>query len=93
MTASHTITMRTAPHPASFYIAHRFYPKHGWGMLTDGPEELSEVLDRIGQWSQGSGPDVVPALETLRVWRFQDDVPPRDVTEDVLANFDAEVAE
>jgi hypothetical protein len=79
--------MSAHPHPSSFYVAHilysgRAFPKGPvWGALTDGPEELAEVIDRLNGWER----DDAPTIATLKVWRFQDDVPPRDVTEDVLA--------
>lgn len=79
-------------HPTDFYIAHHLYSGRAfpngpvWGCLTDGPEELSEVLDRLRDLS--IGPHVmtndIPSLENVRIWHFQDDVPARDVTEDVL---------
>ena len=79
----------TTPHPQNFYVAHRLFPgKRGtapaWGALTDGPEELDDVIARI--WDMRSEQwGYMPTLEQVRVWHFQDDVPPRDVTEDVLS--------
>jgi hypothetical protein len=77
-------------HPTNFFIAHRLFsgrafPKGPvWGALTDGPEDRGEVVDRICEWA-AEDDDQKPSLATLRVWWFQDDVPVRDVTEDVLA--------
>jgi hypothetical protein len=77
-------TTMTRNHPSDFYVAHHLYsgrafPKGPvWGALTDGPEEWREVIDRINELEDAS-------LETVRVWHFQDDVPARDVTEDMLA--------
>lgn len=72
-------------HPKDFYIAHAVYSGRAfpsgpvWGSLTDGPEYRDKVISRIL--------DDFPEADTgtLRVWRFQDDVPARDVTEDILA--------
>jgi hypothetical protein len=78
-------------HPSNFYVAHRLFsglrnhPGPVWGAMTDGPEDRGEVVDRICEWAADSDDADKPSLSTLRVWWFQDDVPVRDVTEDVLA--------
>ena len=88
----------TAPkHPTDFYIAHRVFSGAPfkapiWGSMTDGPEDRDDVVARILD-------DMIrrdcsePSLATVKVWHFQDDVPPRDVTEDVLAIVAARQAE
>lgn len=86
--------LRTAiasTHPTDFYVAHRLFAGRAfiagpvWGALTDGPEDRNEVIDRLNEWARDPEAWNSPDLTTLRVWHFQDDVPPRDVTEDVLA--------
>lgn len=75
----------TCNHPKDFYIAHHLYsgrafPKGPvWGALSDGPEDRRQVIDRINEMGDDA------TLATIRVWHFQDDVPARDVTEDILA--------
>ena len=76
-------------HPTNFYIAHRVYSGRAfpngptWGAMTDGPEDRAALVDRISS-------DFPEAdLGTLRVWRFQDDVPARDVTDDILSEVAA----
>ncbi len=84
--------MNYPKHPTDFYIAHRVFagvafPKGPvWGSLTDGPEYLEDVVEQIidGMCYYELSDHVAPSLDTVRVWHFQDDVPPRDVTEDVL---------
>jgi hypothetical protein len=76
-------------HPKEFYIAHavhsgRAFPSGPvWGALTDGPEDRDQVIARICDGFPEAD------LGTLRVWRFQDDVPARDVTDDILAEVSA----
>jgi hypothetical protein len=78
------------PHPQDFYTAHRVFTGRAfpngpvWGALTDGPEDLEDVLERLwGMRSEAWGE--MPTRDVVMIWHFQDDVPPRDVTEDVLA--------
>ena len=81
--------MNPPPHPTDFYTAHRIFSGRSfpngpvWGALTDGPETRSEVIDRI----VNECPEAT--LSTLIVWRFQDDVPARDVTDDILSDVEA----
>lgn len=78
-------------HPETFYIAHRVYDLRGgqtWGSLTDGPADRDEMLTRV----MDSFRDKAPTLGNLRVWWFQDDVPPRDVTEDFITAWEVENA-
>lgn len=94
-TAREHHTMSSLPHPEDFYIAHRlyegeaFHPHLTWGSLTDGPTEFDDLLCAIAEsFGRPSTPYYVHmdlSLDTLRVWHFQGDVAPRDVTEDVVA--------
>jgi len=85
--------MKLPPHPTDFYTAHRIFAGRSfpngpvWGGLTDGPETRNEVIDRI----LSEFPEAT--LETLIVWRFQDDVPARDVTDDILSDVLATIQE
>jgi hypothetical protein len=80
-------------HPTDFYIAHRLF-RFGrlgqtvaqWGNLTDGPVDKAQLMEDLRNDPSRN----LPSLQNLRVWRFQDDVPPRDVTEDVLDEFFAQ---
>lgn len=86
-------------HPTDFLIAHRLFLnlRQGprtvdvWGALTDGPEDMPQLLDRLADWAATH--DGPPSLATLKVWRFQCDAAPREVTEDVLALLDQRLAE
>jgi hypothetical protein len=74
------------PHPKDFYIAHRVYTLRtgpAWGALTDGPDDKTEMTDRIAD----SFHDEPPTLKTLRVWHFTEDCPARDVTEDFILDW------
>ena len=77
------------PHPTEYYLATALFtgytfPIGGvWGALTDGPEvAANDLLDRVTEHFT----DTAPTLATLKVWRFTDDCPPRDVTEDIIAD-------
>ncbi len=94
--------MTAHPHPTDFYLANRIYhltrqgrPSIEWGALTDGPESLDDVVEKIVDYAQSCRTTQAeqPSIETVKVWRFQDDVPPRDVTEDVMALVAARLAE
>lgn len=81
-------------HPTDFYTAHRLFTfqRQGktvteWGGLTDGPADRAELMEALHEF------DSYPTLQTLRVYHFQADVPARDVTEDVIDMFLAEVAQ
>ena len=83
------------PHPTDFYTAFRLFhfgrlghTVAQWGNLTDGPVDLAQLLDDIRNDPSADR----PTLATLKVWHFRDDAPPRDVTEDVLAEAFAEEA-
>lgn len=79
--------MNAHPHPKEFYIAHRWYDltrSSGWGALSDGPAERSEVRDMI----LDGFTDEAPTLGTLWVMQFRDDAPPRDVTEDMILEWE-----
>jgi hypothetical protein len=76
--------------PTDYYTAMRLFYGHrgciGWGNITDGPGDLDEILADLITLATVS-PIITneqPSLQTLIVWRFQADTPPRDVTEDVL---------
>lgn len=79
-------------HPQEFFVVHAlltFQRNHRsvtqWGSLSDGPYDRTEALDCISDHFR----EEAPTLENLRVFHFQDDVPARDVTEDILAEVEA----
>jgi hypothetical protein len=83
-------------HPTDFYVAHRLYrfwrlgSVEAWGNLTDGPADKAQLMEGL----RNDPSRDMHSLQNLRVWHFQDDVPPRDVTEDIINEFQAmEVAE
>ena len=51
-----------------------------WGTLTDGPANFNTVVLSIA-----SHFDERPDATRLRIWHFQPDTPPIDVTADVIA--------
>ncbi len=85
--------------PTDYYTAMRLFYMGGkcigWGNVTDGPGDLDEILDDLIQLStaQITITNEMPSLQTLIVWRFQADVPPREVTEDVLNMLAVRLAE
>ena len=81
------------PHPTDFFIIHIWYEGygHGWGNLSEKPilnqaEAESQLQDAMRDSFHGA------SLETVKVWRFQSDVPARDVTEDVLRSIGARLS-
>lgn len=90
--------MQTAPHPTDFYVVHAHFTflrlgqlVQSWGSLSDGPCDRTEALDCI---SDHFHPRDMPrpTLQNVRVFHFPDDAPARDVTEDILAELEAECA-
>lgn len=77
--------MKRNAHPSNFYIAHalfegdRFRAGGEWGMLTDGPADRDDL--RVALTNHF---DAKPDLDQVKVWLFQDDATPREVTEDVI---------
>ena len=90
----------THPLPPDYYIALRFFYSQDarpmdWGDMCDGACDLGQILDELIKLTTAThiiAPEQ-PSLQTLKVWRFQDDVPPRDVTEDVLDKLAEALAE
>lgn len=79
-------------HPTDFYIAHRLFrfgrlgqDREEWGNLTDGPADKAQLMDDL----RNDPSHDQHSLQNLRVWHFQADVPPRDVTEDIINEFQA----
>lgn len=90
--------MQTAPHPTDFYVVHAHFTflRQGqlvqqWGSLSDGPVGRDEALDAISDHFSKRD-SAKPTLDNVRVFHFQADVPARDVTEDMLADLEAEAA-
>lgn len=86
-------------HPTDFYIAHRLFrfgrnvaqiiqTAEEWGNLTDGPADKAQLMDSL----RNDPSRDQHSLQNLRVWHFQTDVPPRDVTEDIINELGAEAA-
>jgi hypothetical protein len=74
------------PYPDEFYVAHAVFDLTPpvWGMLTDGPEDRSVMMDAVREHFQK--PSAVAAgPETLRVWRVAEGERAEDLTADVLA--------
>lgn len=72
-------------HPTDFYIAHRSVDLGNgpvWCNITDGPCDYAELIEVRLPWDEQA-----PTLQNTRIWHFQDDVPTRDVTEDVIGAF------
>lgn len=75
-----------APYPSEFYIAHALFTGHPfppggtWGDITDGPVDWHELREKIAETFR----DEPPTRDELKVWHFQADVAPREVSEDVI---------
>ena len=78
-------------HPTDFFIAHRLFRflRRGsveqWGNLTDGPVDKAQLMEDL----RNDPSRDQHSLQNLRVWHFQADVDPRDVTEDIIDEFQA----
>ena len=80
--------MHAHPHPKNFLIAHHWVDgirNPCWGALSDGPCDRADMLDFVLDAFR----DTAPTLTTLWVMQFSDDVPPRDVTEDFILEWEA----
>lgn len=87
---------QTAPHPSDFYVVHAHFTflrqdqlVQQWGSLSDGPCDRTEALDCISDHFSKRD-SAKPTLANVRAFHFQDDVPARDVTGDILAELEAE---
>ena len=76
-----TVFTRTCippPYPEDHYQAQAVHDGE-WGNLTRCPADWDTIIEAIGVMF-----DERPPLTMIRVWHFQEDVPPRDATEDVM---------
>lgn len=91
--------MTKHPFPGDFYVVFTLFthPRNHretteWGNLSDGPCTRTEALDAISDhFHKRDMPR--PTLANVRVFHVQADVPARDVTEDMLAEIEAEVTD
>ena len=83
--------MTAHPHPREFYIVHVDVSKSGgWGAVSDGPADKSDALEAVLSWfapTAGWFTNGYPKRENTYVLHFQGDAPPRDETEDFIAEF------
>jgi hypothetical protein len=86
--------MTPTPYPTDCYIVHRWFGQKygGWADLGDGPVETRDeaeiaIMEAFkDEWRAAD-------LTTVKVWHVQPDVPPRDVTEDLLRSIGAWLSE